>query len=131
MMRFVLSAMTVLLAAANAPAAGSYGKMYWSDNQAGCIQRADLDGTHIQTVVANAGRPWGLAIDGLNEHLYWAEEDPYLLPVIQRCNLDGSNQVVLISEPWNSGAQFPQFMALDDLLLAEKLCEVIEDLPSL
>jgi hypothetical protein len=110
--RFIFSVVMILLGTADALAA-SYGKIYWSDNQAGSIQRANLDGTSIETVVADAGMPWGLAIDDLNGYVYWAEESPHLLPVIERCRLNGSNPEVLISEPWNPGAQFPQFIALD------------------
>src|SRR5512138_2333223 len=113
MKQMLMIALAWALAVGELSAAVTYGKVYWSDNEAHCIRRANLDGTHVETVVANSGRPWGLAIDSENARLYWADNDPYALPVISRCNLDGSGIQVLISEAWNSGMQFPQFIALD------------------
>ena len=113
MLRLVSSVTTFLLAVAQGSAALSYGKVYWSDSEARRIQRANLNGTRIETVVPDAGSPWGLAADAWNARLYWAEDDPFTLPAIRGSNLDGSDQQVLVSEPWDPGIQFPQFIALD------------------
>ena len=61
------------------------GKMYWVDWEVG-IQRANLDGTDVETLVRTA-RPNGIALDARRGKMYWTD---YGANMIRRANLDGS-----------------------------------------
>jgi sugar lactone lactonase YvrE len=72
------------------------GKMYWTDASLGTIQRANLDGTSIETVVTNDLQfPWGIAIDDRNRKMYWAEANNR---AIRRANLDGTDVETLVTD---------------------------------
>lgn len=64
-------------------------KIYWTERGvevAPKIQRANLDGSEIETIVeAGLGSPYGIALDLVHGKVYWAE-----LSRIRRANLDGS-----------------------------------------
>lgn len=62
-------------------------KMYWAE-QGGRIQRADLDGTHIELLVSAGGTPRDVALDLQARKLYWIEAAG---AGIRRCDLDGGN----------------------------------------
>jgi len=62
-------------------------KVYWTDDQAGKIQRADPDGGNLEDVLTGLDAPTGLAIDTDNGKIYWANGSSR----IRRANLDGSN----------------------------------------
>ena len=48
------------------------GKMYWADRDTCRIQRANLDGSGVEDVhVTSPNEPVGLAVDPLNQYLYW------------------------------------------------------------
>jgi len=47
-------------------------KMYWTEQQAGVIKRANVDGTSIETLVTSLGLLAGIALDGSGK-MYWAE----------------------------------------------------------
>jgi sugar lactone lactonase YvrE len=72
-----------------------HGKMYWADVEIGQIQRANLDGTLIETLVSGIpveGFPWGYSLSGLaldvpNGKMYWTNVGA---KSIQRANLDGT-----------------------------------------
>jgi len=80
------------------------GKMYWTD-LGGTIQRADLDGGSIETLITGRDSPQGIALDVAAGKMYWTERGE---GTIQRADLDGGNIVPLIDELDN-----PQFIALD------------------
>ena len=40
----------------------SFSRIYWTDKEAGTIQRANLDGTNIETLVTGLDEPTGLAL---------------------------------------------------------------------
>ena len=61
------------------------GKMYWADWDVG-IQRANLDGTGVETLVRTA-RPNGIALDTTRGKMYWTD---YGANMIRRADLDGS-----------------------------------------
>ena len=63
-----------------------YGKMYWTNRWR--IQRGNLDGTEIETLVDGQNTPAGLALDLTNGLMYWTDIGR---SVIKRANLDGSN----------------------------------------
>ena len=68
--------------------------IYWRDRGTGKIQRANLDGSNIETLV-NTGdsiRSGGLALDVDGGKMYWTNKKGE----IQRANLDGSNIETLI-----------------------------------
>ena len=61
------------------------GKLYWTDWEVG-IQRANLDGSGVETLVREA-RPNGIAVDAAGGKMYWTD---YGVNRIRRANLDGS-----------------------------------------
>ena len=70
---------------------GAPTKMYWTDRRAGTIQHADLDGTHVETLVAGIGSPAGLLVSNT---IIWADRDT---GTIQRALLDGSNVETIVT----------------------------------
>ena len=67
------------------------GKMYWTNNGAAKIQRANLDGSNIEDLVTAADGLIGLegiALDIARGKIYWTDNGT---DKIQRANLDGSN----------------------------------------
>ncbi len=66
-------------------------KMYWTDPPR--VQRADLTGANVETIVTVAGGvPRGIAVDGSAGKVYWAAGAK-----VQRSNLDGSNVQDLVT----------------------------------
>ena len=53
-------------------------KLYWTDYLTGKIQRANLDGTEIEDLVAGLDAPEGIALDVSSGKMYWDElaQDP-------------------------------------------------------
>ena len=67
--------------------ASSRPQIYWTDAGTGKIQRANLDGTGIQDIVAEGlDSPEGIAIDVTGGKIYWTDGNN-----IQQANLNGSN----------------------------------------
>ena len=65
------------------------GKIYWAESFLyERIQRANLDGTDIQTVVGGLGDPTGIDLDVSGGKIYWVDQDE---GKIQRADLDGAN----------------------------------------
>ncbi len=82
-------------------------KIYWTDFDAGKIQRANFDGTDVEDLVGTGLRkPSGVAIDRAGGKIYWSDPDA---EKIQRADLDGSNAEDLVS----TGLQWPIEIALD------------------
>jgi uncharacterized repeat protein (TIGR01451 family) len=67
--------------------------MYWTEQQASVIKRANVDGTSIETLVTSLGLPAGIALDGSGK-MYWAE---FGGNVIKRGNLDGTSVETVIT----------------------------------
>ena len=67
--------------------------MYWTDFQTNKIQRATLNGAHVENVTVGSPLPFGIAVDVAGGHIYWAEAGT---ASIQRANLDGSNRQTLV-----------------------------------
>ena len=59
--------------------------LYWADSDAGEIQRANLDGSQVQTIVSGLDEPEGIAVDAAGGKVYWTESES-----VKRANLDGS-----------------------------------------
>lgn len=65
-------------------------KIYWTDDDAQLIQRADEDGSNIETVISGQYKVRGLDLDTVNGKIYWTSDT-----VIKRADLDGSNMETL------------------------------------
>ena len=64
-------------------------KMYWTNNNTGTVQRANLDGTSLETLVDQPSTsPRGIALDLGSAKIYWAGD---VNQNIQRANLEGSD----------------------------------------
>ena len=62
--------------------------MYWTDYDTDEIQRANLDGSQVETLVTGVEAPNGIAIDAGAGKIYWTMG--YGISRIRRANLDGS-----------------------------------------
>jgi surface protein len=85
-------------------------KLYWSNVTEGTINRADIDGTNIQTIVSGLDLPRGIALDETTNTLFWAEGGAEN-PGIKRVNLDENPLVV--TDIVTSGVVSPYHIALD------------------
>jgi sugar lactone lactonase YvrE len=84
-------------------------KMYWTDDDAGRIQRANLDGSSIENIITGVEQPRGIAIDIADGKMYWCEvgDSPHLVGMVRRANLDGTDIETLVS-----GLHVPSGIAL-------------------
>ncbi len=72
------------------------GQIYWA-TAAGEIQRANADGTNVETLVDNSGG-WAIGLDAANGKMYWSGATPVGgQRGILRANLDGTEFEELIS----------------------------------
>ena len=70
-------------------------KMYWLDRGTDRVQRANLDGSEVETLVtAGLSAPKELALDVAAGKMYWTDSD---LNRVQRANLDGSQREDLVT----------------------------------
>jgi hypothetical protein len=85
-------------------------KIYWGDVNLQRIQRANLDGTSVDTVVAGPFNfiedPAGLAIDPQNQRLYWTD---FNVNKLARTDLVTSTPVTLVT----AGMEIPLGIELD------------------
>ncbi len=92
------------------------GKIYWTDYVVDVVQRANLDGTNIQTLFSAGANmnPGGIALDLKQGKIYWGQDDDVLKHIasIRRMNLDGSNQETVISD----------LGSVNDLALVDDAC---------
>ena len=87
------------------PTTGSF--IYWTDVGRKTIQRANLDGSNLQTLVSRGlVSPYGIAVDVAGGKMYWTDYDT---DRIQCANLDGSNVQTLVAR----GLENPAEIALD------------------
>lgn len=69
-------------------------KMYWSDRFEELVKKADLDGSNVINIAANQYDVYPLALDKVNQKIYWAYRDAGTSSYfIQQADLDGSNVV--------------------------------------
>ncbi|XP_072027809.1 uncharacterized protein [Amphiura filiformis] len=74
-------------------------RIFWSDNFT--ISSIKRNGTDQQVVIANIGEVQGIALDLMNNKLYWTDR---IKQTIARSNLDGSGNETIFSDlgqPWN------------------------------
>ncbi len=84
--------------------------IYWTDVGRGEIQRTNLNGSNIETLITGSESPAGLALDMDGGKIYWTDASPNAPSTgkIQRTDLDGSNTKTLIT-----GLENPFSIALD------------------
>ena len=79
------------------------GKLYWAvrtDTDWGGIQRANLDGSQVETLVRNPEELDDLVVDPTSGKLYWSASASTGTGLgIQRANLDGSQVETLVRNP--------------------------------
>ena len=96
---------TVTVQASNeAPVAVPW--LYWTDAGSDRIQRAELDGSDLRTLVTGLVKPRDLALDRDGGRLYWTDSGS---EKIQRAHLDGSHVEDLVT----TGLKEPFGLALD------------------
>ena len=71
------------------------GHVYWAEDQAGRIARANLDGTEVTSLVDGLSNPQGLAIDVPNNRMFWVG----FFTGLYSAALDGSDSVLLVDMP--------------------------------
>ena len=93
----VLLTATLGVTAASGTSGAEVAKVYWSavlNGSTSVIQRADPDGSHVETVLSGAGIFTSPAIDVVHGKIYWCqyEQTPFgdRRGKLQRANLDGS-----------------------------------------
>jgi len=85
------------------------GKVYWGNVSEGAIQRSNLDGSGLETIVAGLIGPTAIEVDPSGGKIYWTHlADTQADQKIQRANLDGSGVEDLLT-----GLPLPQDLALD------------------
>ncbi|UCE58270.1 MAG: hypothetical protein JSU63_12600 [Phycisphaerales bacterium] len=100
-----LLALTIFLSSSLSAAYAQ--KMYWTDTFRGVIERANLDGTDREVIVAiPESGPRGITLDLDGGKVYWTDS---FLDRIQRANLDGTGVQDLIT----TGLDEPRGIALD------------------
>ena len=80
--------------------------LYWTDARTDRIQRSNLDGSDIRTLVTGLKQPRGIALDRDGGRMYWTDS---VVDKIRRANLDGSHTEDLVVE----GLKAPFGIALD------------------
>ena len=80
-------------------------QMYWTS--AGRIQRANLDGSNIKTLISGLDGLSNLVLDVAGRKMYWTSGTK-----IQRTNLDGSNIEILVTTEEDE-VRYPSSLALD------------------
>ena len=65
----------------------------------GKVQRANLDGSNIETLITELEAPFGIALNVDGGKMYWTEADMDVPGryKVQRANLDGSNIETLVT----------------------------------
>ena len=80
--------------------------LYWTDARTDRIQRSNLDGSDIRTLVTGLKQPRDIALDRDGGRMYWTDS---VVDKIRRANLDGSHAEDLVVE----GLKAPFGIALD------------------
>ncbi len=82
------------------------GKIYWCDRNRGFVQRSNLDGSELETLIeVNSTNLRGIAIDVADGKLYFADNSA---KTISRASLEGEGVTVLVT-----GLGFPADVDLD------------------
>ena len=101
------SGVGITVVTVTAPGGRDANRMYWTDTNAGKIQRSNLDGSGVETLVSTGlEAPIGIALDVAGGKMYWTDPPA---DRIQRSNLDGSGVETLVT----TGLETPIGIALD------------------
>jgi cysteine-rich repeat protein len=93
-----LSLILLSMALFGTPASAQPKQMYWSFGDS--IQRANLDGSGVETLVTGLDRVPSIALDSTGGKMYWGDSGRPPAPLaakIQRANLDGTSVEELVS----------------------------------
>lgn len=82
--------------------------IYWTDAETDRIQRSNLDGTNVKTLVTGLNKPLCIALDVDARKMYWGIHSKNEIGQILRSNLDGSKIETLVA-----GIGQPDSIALD------------------
>ena len=72
------------------------GILYWGDGR--FVKKANTDGTNLQTLYTGSNQIGGLALDLINNKLYFSDYGSANV-TIRRCNLDGTGMEVIVTSP--------------------------------
>ena len=72
------------------------GILYWGDYHS--VKKANTDGTNLQTLHTGSNQIGGLALDLINNKLYFSDYGSGNV-IIRRCNLDGTGMEVIVTSP--------------------------------
>lgn len=75
-------------------AKADFKKLYWTDNSAHTVNCANIDGSNVQVLIGDISYPFGIAIDSIEQKLYYADVDNNL---IVKAALDGSSRIDLLT----------------------------------
>ena len=90
------------------PSFSPYAKIYWTDSHANLVQRADLDGSNVETLIRGSNpqitvqQMRGLALDPDEEKLYWGGTQ---MGKVFRAFWDGSSPELLLESQEYRGLQ--------------------------
>ncbi len=81
----------------------SAGTIYWTERLSGytgCVRKANLDGTAVQTLVTTGPNSllYDLDLDLAGGRIYWVNVRPGVTTTIDSSNLDGSGTTVLLEQ---------------------------------
>jgi DNA-binding beta-propeller fold protein YncE len=74
------------------------GKIYWTDARTSKIQRSNLDGSGVETIISGLMCPEGIDVDLVGEKIYWVEIGGKRRG-IWRSDLNGANVEAVIRSP--------------------------------
>lgn len=103
-------ALLLLMVGANG-AAFAQSQLYWTDTKTNTIERANLDGSNVETIVNGVTLSLGMAVDQINDKIYWVDIGQFIDSgfgdeVIRRANLDGTGVETILTtadglrHPW-------------------------------
>jgi DNA-binding beta-propeller fold protein YncE len=100
------------------------GKVYWADERAHGIRRANLDLSGVENVISYPTGPVphlaGIAVDPFEGKMYWTEDfDNVSLNRIRRANLDGSAVETLLDEDHGTIINDPTAIQVDVVVVPE------------
>jgi hypothetical protein len=76
------------------------GKLYWVDDMRDRIERANLDGSGVETIAeTNVHRPSSVVVDRVHGRVYWVDGSHLGKTVVDSANPDGSGREIAFAFP--------------------------------